>query len=166
MLRFSAAIEGRAIQSRSRLIERKRRNAETVQSLGMRSRFARMFLELNGRLATRQSAVNDTTILVSTISRTMRMFIQSVLLTVGALLVINGQVVSNYEVDQRIKFLQVLRAPGDPEKTAWDTHAANFGPLKNLHCPKLDRSLSALDAPQAIVAEDPQARTVLADGGG
>ena len=83
---------GEMTQSRSRLIERTRRNAETVQSLGMRSRFARMFLELNGRLATRQSGVNDTTILVSTISRTMRMFIQSVLLTVGALLVINGQV--------------------------------------------------------------------------
>lgn len=33
-------------------------------------------------------------------------------------LVINGQVVSNYEVEQRMKFLQVLRAPGDPEKTA------------------------------------------------
>jgi uncharacterized protein (DUF1501 family) len=35
-------------------------------------------------------------------------------------------------------------ANGDPETTAWDTHAANFGPLKNLHCPVLDRSLSAL----------------------
>src|SRR5205085_5288786 len=35
-------------------------------------------------------------------------------------------------------------ANGDPETTAWDTHAANFGPLKNLHCPVLDRSLSSL----------------------
>ncbi len=35
-------------------------------------------------------------------------------------------------------------ANGDPLKTAWDTHAANFGPLKNLHCPKLDSALSAL----------------------
>ncbi len=35
-------------------------------------------------------------------------------------------------------------ANGDPETTAWDTHAANFGPLRNLHCPVLDRSLSAL----------------------
>src|SRR5881296_1061149 len=35
-------------------------------------------------------------------------------------------------------------ANGDPETTAWDTHAANFGPLKNLHCPVLDRTLSAL----------------------
>jgi len=35
-------------------------------------------------------------------------------------------------------------ANGDPQVTAWDTHAANFKPLKNLHCPKLDSALSAL----------------------
>ena len=33
---------------------------------------------------------------------------------------------------------------GDPETTAFDTHAANFGPLRDLHCPKLDRTLSTL----------------------
>ena len=35
-------------------------------------------------------------------------------------------------------------ANGNPEVDAWDTHASNFKPLKNLHCPKLDRALSAL----------------------
>ena len=35
-------------------------------------------------------------------------------------------------------------ANGDPNSTAWDTHAANFGPLRNLHCPKLDSGLSSL----------------------
>jgi hypothetical protein len=35
-------------------------------------------------------------------------------------------------------------ANGDPTKTAWDTHASNFGPLKDIHCPKLDSALSAL----------------------
>ena len=35
-------------------------------------------------------------------------------------------------------------ANGDPTTTAWDTHASNFGPLKDLHCPKLDSALSAL----------------------
>jgi hypothetical protein len=35
-------------------------------------------------------------------------------------------------------------ANGDPTTDAWDTHAANFGPLRNLHCPKLDSGLSAL----------------------
>ena len=35
-------------------------------------------------------------------------------------------------------------ANGPPEVSSWDTHAANFGPLKNLHCPVLDQTLSAL----------------------
>jgi hypothetical protein len=35
-------------------------------------------------------------------------------------------------------------ANGDPTVDAWDTHAANFGPLRNIHCPKLDSGLSAL----------------------
>jgi len=35
-------------------------------------------------------------------------------------------------------------ANGDPTVDAWDTRAANFGPLRNLHCPKLDSGLSAL----------------------
>ncbi|MBY0502833.1 MAG: DUF1501 domain-containing protein [Bryobacteraceae bacterium] len=50
-------------------------------------------------------------------------------------------------IEAGTKFVQVnwpSVANGDPETASWDTHAANFGPLKNLHCPKLDRSLSAL----------------------
>jgi uncharacterized protein (DUF1501 family) len=35
-------------------------------------------------------------------------------------------------------------ANGDPLKDSFDTHAANFGPLRNIHCPVLDRTLSAL----------------------
>jgi uncharacterized protein (DUF1501 family) len=50
-------------------------------------------------------------------------------------------------IEAGTKFVQVnwpSVANGDPETTAWDTHSANFSPLKNLHCPKLDRGLSAL----------------------
>jgi hypothetical protein len=35
-------------------------------------------------------------------------------------------------------------ANGNPTVDAWDTHAQNFGPLKNLHCPKLDSGLPTL----------------------
>lgn len=35
-------------------------------------------------------------------------------------LLINGQAVTNYEVEQRMLFLRALRAPGDPEKEALD----------------------------------------------
>jgi uncharacterized protein (DUF1501 family) len=37
-------------------------------------------------------------------------------------------------------------ANGNPLVDAWDTHADNFTPLKNLHCPKLDSALPALIA--------------------
>ncbi len=35
-------------------------------------------------------------------------------------------------------------ANGNPTIDAFDTHAANFGPLRDLHCPKLDSGLSSL----------------------
>jgi uncharacterized protein (DUF1501 family) len=50
-------------------------------------------------------------------------------------------------VEAGTRFVQVnwvSVANGDPNTTAWDTHASNFGPLKNLHCPKLDSAVSAL----------------------
>ncbi|MEP6754656.1 MAG: DUF1501 domain-containing protein, partial [Chthonomonadales bacterium] len=50
-------------------------------------------------------------------------------------------------IEAGTRFVQVnwpSVANGDPLTTAWDTHAANFGPLKNIHCPKLDSALSSL----------------------
>jgi uncharacterized protein (DUF1501 family) len=50
-------------------------------------------------------------------------------------------------VEAGTKFVQMnwpAVANGDPNVDAWDTHAANFGPLRNLHCPKLDSGLSSL----------------------
>lgn len=50
-------------------------------------------------------------------------------------------------IESGTRFVQVnwpSVANGNPLTTAWDTHAANFGPLKDLHCPKLDSALSSL----------------------
>src|SRR5262249_62197324 len=58
-----------------------------------------------------------------------------------------GLLLSRRLVEAGTRFVQMnwpAVANGNPEVDAWDTHAANFGPLKNLHCPKLDRGLSAL----------------------
>ena len=58
-----------------------------------------------------------------------------------------GLLLSRRLIEAGTRFVQVnwpAVANGDPTKDAWDTHAANFGPLKNLHCPKLDSGLSAL----------------------
>ncbi|MDX2180905.1 MAG: DUF1501 domain-containing protein [Bryobacteraceae bacterium] len=62
-------------------------------------------------------------------------------------------------IEAGTRFVQVnwpSVANGNPETDSWDTHASNFGPLKNLHCPKLDSALSAL-------IEDMDQRGMLAD---
>src|SRR5205814_639687 len=58
-----------------------------------------------------------------------------------------GLLLARRLVEAGTRFVQVnwpAVANGDPKVDAWDTHAANFGPLRDLHCPKLDSGLSAL----------------------
>lgn len=58
-----------------------------------------------------------------------------------------GALLARRLVEAGTRFVQLnwpAVANGNPEIDAWDTHAANFGPLKNLHCPVLDKALSAL----------------------
>ncbi len=58
-----------------------------------------------------------------------------------------GLLMARRLIEAGTRFVQVnwpAVANGNPTVDAWDTHAENFGPLKNLHCPKLDSGLSAL----------------------
>ncbi|MGI8785535.1 MAG: DUF1501 domain-containing protein [Acidobacteriota bacterium] len=58
-----------------------------------------------------------------------------------------GALLARRLVEAGTRFVQLnwpAVANGNPEIDAWDTHAANFGPLKRLHCPILDQALSAL----------------------
>ena len=58
-----------------------------------------------------------------------------------------GALMARRLIEAGTRFVQLnwpAVANGNPEVDAWDTHASNFKPLKNLHCPKLDRALSAL----------------------
>src|SRR5215204_7244949 len=58
-----------------------------------------------------------------------------------------GLLLSRRLIEAGTRFVQVnwpAVANGDPTKDAFDTHAANFGPLRDLHCPKLDSGLAAL----------------------
>lgn len=58
-----------------------------------------------------------------------------------------GALLARRLIEAGTRFVQLnwpAVANGNPEIDSWDTHAANFKPLKNLHCPVLDRALSAL----------------------
>ncbi len=70
-----------------------------------------------------------------------------------------GALLARRLIEAGTRFVQLnwpAVANGNPEVDAWDTHAANFGPLKNLHCPILDKALSALieDMDQRGLFED------------
>ena len=72
---------------------------------------------------------------------------------------VKGALLARRLIEAGTRFVQLnwpAVANGNPEVDAWDTHAANFGPLKNLHCPILDRALSALieDMDQRGLFED------------
>ncbi|MBI1898797.1 MAG: DUF1501 domain-containing protein [Acidobacteria bacterium] len=70
-----------------------------------------------------------------------------------------GALLSRRLIEAGARFVQLnwpAVANGNPEVDSWDTHAANFAPLKNLHCPVLDKGLSAL-------IEDLDQRGLLAD---
>ena len=74
-----------------------------------------------------------------------------------------GLLLSRRLIEAGTRFVQMnwpSVANGNPEVDSWDTHAANFGPLKNLHCPMLDRGLSAL------LEDMDAARHVEGDAGG
>ena len=58
-----------------------------------------------------------------------------------------GALLARRLIEAGTRFVQLnwpAVANGRPEVDSWDTHASNFGPLKNLHCPVLDHTLSAL----------------------
>src|SRR5688572_29365222 len=58
-----------------------------------------------------------------------------------------GLLMARRLIEAGTRFVQVnwpAVANGNPSVDAFDTHAANFGPLKNIHCPKLDAGLAAL----------------------
>ena len=64
-----------------------------------------------------------------------------------------GLLLSRRLIEAGTRFVQMnwpAVANGNPEVDSWDTHASNFGPLKNLHCPMLDRG--ALGAARRHVA--------------
>lgn len=85
------AAVGEAAAQRRILGERHWRHAELISALGMRGRLARQWENAHHKLLDEQGKLTDTTSMLSGLSRVFRMFLQSSVLTVGALLVIDGK---------------------------------------------------------------------------
>lgn len=76
---------------RGAMLERSRRNAEVLFGMGFTGRFAEIWSELNRRYLDEQTRLVDRSAAISTVSRTFRQLLQSLVLALGAYLVIRQE---------------------------------------------------------------------------
>ncbi len=92
--RSSKVLNGRAneeLAQRNAIIDALRRNAETTATMGLSARLHQRFLSRHSGLGATQLALADITASYGSASRTVRQFLQALILSVGAYLVIEGQ---------------------------------------------------------------------------
>jgi len=88
--RHVAAV-AQAAAKRRLLADRQWRHAEIITALGMRDRLMLQWRRIHHDYLDQQATLTDTTATLSGISKVSRMVLQSVVLTVGAMLVIDGK---------------------------------------------------------------------------
>lgn len=88
--RHVAAV-ARAAAKRRLLADRQWRHAEIITALGMRDRLMLQWRRIHHDYLDQQATLTDTTATLAGISKVARMVLQSVVLTVGAMLVIDGK---------------------------------------------------------------------------
>ncbi len=76
---------------RSRIADTSRRHAEALYVMGMEGRIRELWTKVSSQYLHANQNVNNITATLSTISKMVRLLLQSLVLTVGALLVMNGE---------------------------------------------------------------------------
>jgi len=94
------------------------RHAEVIHSLGMRRRVMAQWERIHLQFLHEQSRLTDTASTLSGLSKVLRMFIQSAVLTVGAILVIDGKATAGIIFASSILSARAL-APVDQAIANW-----------------------------------------------
>lgn len=108
---------------RNSMAESNLRHIETLSSLGMRARMLDRWEQVNRYYLAAQRSLGDSTATLGMVSRTGRMFLQSLILTVGALLVIDGKASGGVIFASSILSARAL-APVDQAIATWRNFAA------------------------------------------
>lgn len=114
----SALDANRVSNERSRLAETSRRNAEALTALGMTGSIASRWQKQNRGFLSGQTDSNDLAAALSATGRSFRMMLQSVVLAVGAYLVINQQASAGVIIASSILSARAL-APVDLAISHW-----------------------------------------------
>jgi PrtD family type I secretion system ABC transporter len=136
-------------RSRHQLAEASRRNSEAILAMGMNARLGQRWKETNQQYVTANRAASDVGSGLGAVSKVLRMLLQSMLLAVGALLVISQEATAGVIIAGSILGARAL-APVDLAIANWKAFMAarqGWGRLNQLLM-----ALPAMTAPMALEA--------------
>ena len=144
-------------RNRSLLAEASRRNSEAILAMGMNARLAKRWTQTNQQYVTANRVASDVGGGLGALSKVLRMLLQSMLLAVGALLVINQQATAGVIIAGSILGARAL-APVDLAIANWKGFiAARQG------WARLNQLLMALPAATAPMALDTPTHTLVVE---
>ena len=144
---------------RNAMAEQVRSHAAVVHALGMADRINNRWTMLNRELVAAQDRLTDSTAVLGGGGRVFRMFLQSLVLTVGALLVIEGEASAGVIFAASILSARAL-APIDTVIGQWKVFAAaqrsyvRLGATLHLISPPPQRALRLEPPRQSLVVEN------------
>ena len=150
-----AAVNSAAGQRRM-LGDRQWRHAEVISALGMRERLMLQWRRVHHDYLDRQATLSDTIATLGGISKVLRMLLQSLVLTVGAMLVIDGKATAGVIFASSILSGRAM-APVDQAIANWKNFVAarqSWGRLDNLfrQVPAADGERTELPPPAQMLA--------------
>ena len=138
-------------RNRSLLAESSRRNSEAIIAMGMSGRLAKRWAETNQQYVVANRVASDVGGGLGAVSKVLRMVLQSLLLAVGALLVINQQATAGVIIAGSILGARAL-APVDLAIANWKGFVAARQGWERLN--KLLTALPAKVAPMTLEAPE------------
>jgi ATP-binding cassette subfamily C protein PrsD len=147
---------GQIASRRNALAETNLRHVEMLSALGMAARMRARWGEVNARYIAAQTQLSHSVGRLSGISRVFRLFLQSAILTVGALLVIDGKASAGVIFASSIISGRAL-APIDQAIANWRAFAAARSGWRRLNV-----LLARVPAPRDVAVDLPRPRAVLA----
>ncbi|WP_293990547.1 type I secretion system permease/ATPase [Sphingomonas sp.] len=150
-----AKVNSAAAQRRV-LGDRQWRHAEVITALGMRDRLMLQWRRVHHQYLDQQATLSDTIATLGGISKVSRMFLQSLVLTVGAILVIDGKATAGIIFASSILSGRAM-APVDSAIANWKNFVAarqSWGRLDNLfrQVPMVDPDRTELPAPERVLS--------------
>ncbi|MDD1014869.1 type I secretion system permease/ATPase [Pseudomonas rubra] len=124
-------------------------NAESIQAMGMLGALRQRWFALHSRFLTLQNQASDTSAVITAISKSLRLCLQSLVLGLGALLVIEGQMTPGMMIAGSILMGRVL-SPIDQLIAVWKQWSGAHMAYK--HLDGLLRAFPEPPAPMALPA--------------